>query len=97
MDKEWEIDLNGKTWWDRFAGKVQKRIRDGEREDVNYYEDEEVKQSIVHTREDVVMLVCHLSSVNRQLQNITILLSVVVFLLVSVAGGLTYFVVRTTI
>ena len=40
--------------------KVQKRVRDADHEGVNYFEDEEVKQSIVHTREDVVTLVCHL-------------------------------------
>ena len=50
-------------WWDDAAADLRDRVRK-----VN---EEEVRRAIVHTRQDVVMLVSHLGSISKQLRTIS--------------------------
>ncbi len=53
--------------YDEIASKLQTSVRIGE-EDVDVeYGAAKVNQSIVHTREDLILVVSHLSSINKQL------------------------------
>lgn len=62
-------------WWDTLAFSVQAANRASEAEKSDEYEVRAVKRSIIYTREDVALIAVHLSSVNRQLSIITLILS----------------------
>jgi hypothetical protein len=49
------------------------------------YDDDEVKSSIVHARQDIVLLVSHLSSANAQIWTIKVMLLVVLVVLIYIA------------
>lgn len=70
------------VWWADKAEALQDRVRNREAERGIDYADEDVRRATVHTREDIVLVVSLLSSVNRQLSTIKLLL---VFLLAGVA------------
>ena len=57
------------------AGRLQRSVMDGEREQVEEldikYSDALIRLSIVHTRQDIVLLVSYLGSVNKQLRIIS--------------------------
>jgi hypothetical protein len=55
------------AWWDRRAHALQRVVRNDEEEQVPYFDDEKEKQAVVHTRQDIILIVSHLSSVNSQL------------------------------
>ena len=76
--------------WDVQAGALQTLVRKAELEKIDEYTDEEIRQAIVHTREDVNLLVSYLSSANRQLWAIRVALWVI-------AACAIYMVVRTII
>lgn len=76
-------------WWDDRAGNLQQFVRSEEARNLEYsnYGEETVRQAVVHCRQDVVMLVSHLSSVNRQLRAIKWLLAAcVVLIAVAIVG-----------
>ena len=52
------------------ARDFQDQVRDSEMSPRVYYEDEQVRQAVVHTREDLVLVVSHLSSVTKLLGSI---------------------------
>jgi hypothetical protein len=71
--------------WDKRAARIQQSVRSGELERRSDYAESEVKQAIVHAREDIVMLVSYLSSANKQLYIIkwTSLAAVIVLLYIA--------------
>lgn len=74
--------------YDHIAGALQESVRSSEGDQVGkvYYEDEQVRLAIVHAREDIVLLVSHLSSANNQLKTIRRLMWAAVILLCVIAG-----------
>jgi len=58
-------------WWSERAADLQYSVRTDEYEMNMDYEEDHVRRSIVHAREDIVLLVSHLSSVNQQLRTIS--------------------------
>ncbi len=58
-------------WWNEEASELQYRVKVDEQDIKIDYSDEEVRQAIVHTRQDVVMLVSHLGSISKQLRTIS--------------------------
>ena len=60
-------------WWDERAARLQDMTRasegDGSKPD---YDEETVRRSIIHTREDLILAVSLLSSANAQLRVIRI-------------------------
>ena len=64
------------AWWDERAAMLQASVRSQEIEnsDVNFFDDDDVRRSIVFTRQDVILLVSHLSTLNRQLSRGVLLL-----------------------
>jgi hypothetical protein len=70
------------NWWDEKAGNLQASVRDAERNmyGKNMYDDEQVRAAVMHAREDVVMIVSHLSSLNRQVRTVKWLLAVIAVL-----------------
>jgi len=75
-------------WADR-AASLQRGVRseEYERAGLNQYGDDEVRRSIVHSREDIVLLVGHLDAVNSQLRTIK-------WLLTAIACFVAYWVLR---
>jgi hypothetical protein len=69
-------------WWDMEAGRLQQagRLTEGEKDEL--YSDEEVNRAVVYTREDLIMVVSYLSSLNRQIATIKVILAA----LLAVAG-----------
>jgi len=60
------------NWWNEKAAELQYRVKVDEEEGIKIdYSEEEVRQAIVHTRQDVVMLVSHLGSISKQLRTIS--------------------------
>ena len=55
----------------KIAGELQHKVRMNETNTVQEYSDEQVKQSIVHSREDIVLLVSYGESIIEKLKNIT--------------------------
>jgi hypothetical protein len=55
----------------KIAGELQHKVRMNETNTVQEYSDEHVKQSIVHSREDIVLLVSYGESIIEKLKNIT--------------------------
>lgn len=70
------------SWWDDKAGRLQRGVRSDEakQRDVMDYDSQHVRQSIVHVREDVVLLVAHVGAVNSQLRTIKWLLLILAVL-----------------
>ena len=58
-------------WWNKKASELQYRVKVAEQDNEIDYSEEEVRQAIVHTRQDVVMLVSHLDSISKQLRTIS--------------------------
>ncbi len=78
-------------WWDKRAGELQNKVRSDELDQQIGYDDSAVRKAIVHAREDIVLLLSHISSANRQLWTIKIaLLGILIVLIV-----LIYIVVKT--
>jgi hypothetical protein len=69
------------TKYDSEAEELQQSVRNTESEKDVEYDDSQIRQAIVHMREDVVLLVSYLSSLNRQLMWLRRLLWTVVALL----------------
>jgi hypothetical protein len=67
------------------AAELQRMVRADEIEMGMDYGEDQVRQSIVHMREDVVLLVSHMSSINQQLASIRRLAWVGVLALIFIA------------
>ena len=71
------------------AATVQAAVRKEEEEqrEIHLYDDDDhVHQSIIHTREDMVLVVSHLLDINKRVGFIRWLLVIVIVLLVGIAG-----------
>jgi hypothetical protein len=79
------------NWWDQKAARLQRSARADEREGYDDFSDSDVRRSVVHAREDIIMLVSHVSSVNRQLRaiKVTLLLLLLVVIYIAVRHLLT--------
>jgi hypothetical protein len=66
--------------WDRSAARVQQKVRGDESDFIGEYSNEQVRQAVIHIREDMVLLAVNLSWVNRQLAVIKWLLCLVALL-----------------
>lgn len=64
-------------WWDERAGALQRSVRAEETMDDTEHDDAAVRRSVVHAREDIVLIVSLLSSVNAQLEQVRRLLLIV--------------------
>jgi hypothetical protein len=73
----------GVNKYDRLAAQLQTMGRIGEAEQPLEYTDEEVRQAVVHARQDIVLLVSYLASLNRQIRAIkyTVVAGVIVLVL----------------
>ncbi len=75
------------SWWSEKAARLQSGVRADEAEYGRDYPPEEVRRSVVHSREDIVLLIGHLDAVNIQLRTIK-------WLLVAIAISLACIVLR---
>jgi hypothetical protein len=75
------------SWWSERAAQLQSGVRSDEAGHVHDYPLEEVRRSVVHSREDIVLLIGHVDAVNMQLRTIKWLLAVI-------AVSLIYFALR---
>ena len=69
--------------YDKKAGQLQSMTRNYERSSAQEYNPVQVRQAVVHGREDIVLLVSYLSSANEQLTSIRRLLLILVVLLMA--------------
>lgn len=53
--------------------------------DLQKYEDDFVKLNVVHARQDIIMLVSHLSSLNKQVQSVRHLLMWILAAIIAIA------------
>lgn len=71
------------------AKELQRHVRIDEseqlRDGLSNYEDEQVRQAIVHSRQDIIMIVSYLSSANYKLKIVAGLLFIAVALLAYIA------------
>ena len=67
---------------DKKAADLKDEVRMSDYEDLQYqkYEDEHVKQSVIHTRQDVVLLVSYASSIVKILKSIRFILGAILIL-----------------
>ena len=72
-------------WWDKQAIDVQSSVRGVESGIPPPYSAPKTRMAVIHTREDVVLLVSHLSSANLQLPWIVKLLMALLVILVVIA------------
>ena len=58
------------NWWDKKAATEQARVIDREQQfaGIAQYEDDDVRRSIIHVRQDMVYLISLHSALNKQLQ-----------------------------
>jgi hypothetical protein len=59
------------NWWDKCAADLQQRVKMDSFESAIDYSEEEVRIATVHARQDMVLLVSHLSSISKQLRTIS--------------------------
>lgn len=59
-------------WWDRAAGTLQRNVRQDEWGAGEEPTEEEARRANVHAREDLILVVSLLSSLNRQLETIKV-------------------------
>lgn len=61
--------------YDSKATDLMRGVRNDEREQLHsgasYYNDDQVRQAIVHSRQDIVLMVSYLSSLNAQIMRLT--------------------------
>ena len=73
----------GRSFGQSESSFIQGEVKGAEydRKDINYYEDDEVKTAIVHTRQDVVLLVVLMQRTNILLRWIRLLLLCIILLI----------------
>ena len=79
-------------WWDDLAARLQQAQLERDATPDRTYSDAEIRQAIAFTRSDLVLVVAHLSSLNRQLATVIKLLIVLLFVAIGIfarlaAGG----------
>ena len=62
------------------AADLQYEVRAAEIDKVHYYEKEEVKQAVMHARQDIVLLVSYATSIIRILKSIRFILGAILVL-----------------
>jgi hypothetical protein len=67
--------------YDKKAGHLQEMVRDHEFSSEQEYDAAQVRQAVVHGREDIVLIVSHLSTANNQLASIRRLLIILIVLI----------------
>jgi hypothetical protein len=55
------------TLWDDRAAALQQEVRSSEVESQRDYDESDVRRATVHGREDIVLIVSYLSSLNKQM------------------------------
>ena len=70
------------SWWLDKAANLQAGVRGDEAAQAQDYDDEQIRRATVHLREDVVMVVSLLCSVNQQLRTVKLLLAGIACLLI---------------
>lgn len=73
----------GMPWYDKVAIRLQRMTKDSEAGKLGQtaYSDQRIRMSIVHTREDMVLMVAYLSALNTQLQGLKRLIAFLVVLI----------------
>jgi hypothetical protein len=69
------------SWWDEEASRLLRSVRASELDKEIDYGEEEVLRSVVHTRDDIVLLFSQVSSLNRQIWQTKLLLLVIIGLM----------------
>jgi hypothetical protein len=72
-------------WWDQKVARLQQSVRADEREMEVDFSDSDLKRSVVHARENIILLLSHPSSVNRQLRAIKVTLLLLLVVLIYIA------------
>ena len=62
------------------AADLQYQVRVDEIDKVNHYEEEEVKQAVMHARQDIVLLVSYATSIIKILKSIRFILGAILIL-----------------
>lgn len=75
------------AWFDTRAAKLQRDVKWDEAKQVTDHSAQELRQAIIHTRQDVVLLVSHLSSLNQQVGCLVSLVGVLVIAVVGLILG----------
>jgi hypothetical protein len=70
--------MNG--WWDKKAGDLQRTVRLSEDEIGEAHSAADARRATVHGRQDLILITSYLSSLNRQIATIKVLLSVLTVL-----------------
>ena len=68
--------------WHKRAGELQSSVRESENKKGYDYPDDKVRRSIVHSREDIILIVSYLQSVNEQLVIIRLFIIAIIVLFV---------------
>ncbi len=76
----------GRSKYDEEAAAVARAVSVGEDEAGADYEEPKVRRAIVHTRQDVVIVVSYLSSLNKQVRIVKWLIILVVLMLIVIAS-----------
>ncbi len=63
------------AWWERRASALQQAVRVSEDEISEPHSEDDAHRAAVHARQDLVLVVSHLSSLNRQIATIKLLLA----------------------
>jgi len=77
--------------WDKMANELLERVLFREMERPQGYDDDQLRQAIVHARHDIVLVVSHLSSVNRLLASIRYLLIAITLVLLMLCAEVAHF------
>lgn len=73
------------AWWDDKAERWQRRTQQAEDAIDFEYPESSVRRATVHGRQDIVMIVSHLSALNRQIAHAKILMAIITVLLAYIA------------
>ncbi len=63
------------SWWDEQAGQLQKMGIKSEFDKEEVYSDEQVRMATVYTRQDIILIVSLLSSLNQQIRTVKYILA----------------------
>jgi hypothetical protein len=78
-------------WWDEKAGRIQQGVRMDESKISFQHTEEEARSAAVRTREDVILLVSHLSSANSILASIRFLLFVLTLVVIAIGAKVAHY------
>lgn len=78
------------AWWHEKAAELQQSVRSSERSQGSTYDEDEVGRATVHAREDLILGVSYLSSLNRQIATVKWAAVISAIMLVYIAVRLTH-------